>query len=73
MRRVVRAPLDEISEDAAVAYMRQPGARAIILSRAAWARMHGLDVTWKIYEARGFNAARLKGLDLMLLIKPGSG
>jgi 4-amino-4-deoxy-L-arabinose transferase-like glycosyltransferase len=72
MRRIVRAPLDEISEDAAVAYMNQPGARAILLSRAAWARMHGLDVTWKIAEARGFNAARLRGLDLMLVVKPAA-
>jgi len=78
MRRVVRAPLDEISEDAAVAYLRKPGAHAIILSRVAWARMHGLDASIKIYEARGFNAAQFHGilpktLDLMLLIKPGSG
>jgi 4-amino-4-deoxy-L-arabinose transferase-like glycosyltransferase len=70
IRRVVHAPLDEISEDAALAYLHQPGARGIILSRAAWARMHGLDASIKIYEARGFNAARLGGLDLMLLIKP---
>jgi hypothetical protein len=72
MRRVVTAPLEEISEDAEIDYLLKPGPHAVVLSREAWARMHGLQASWKIFEARGFNAARLKKLDLVLVIKPVS-
>ena len=72
MRRVVKAPLEEISEDAEIAYLQKPGPRGVILSREAWARMQGLQASWKIFEARGFNAARLQVLDLVLVIKPES-
>ena len=57
-RRVVRAPVDEIGEDAAAAYLEEPGPRALILTADAWARLHLANAAWKIYESRGFNAAR---------------
>jgi 4-amino-4-deoxy-L-arabinose transferase-like glycosyltransferase len=69
IRRVVRAPLDEISGDGAAAYLCQPGPRAVLLSTDAWTRNRTRSLQWKIYEARGFNAARLGKLDLTLVVK----
>jgi 4-amino-4-deoxy-L-arabinose transferase-like glycosyltransferase len=82
-RRVVRAPVDEISADGAGAYLRAPGARAIVLTTQAWRSLRLASPGWEVYEARGFNAARpmsFHGLaqprfipvDLTLVIKPGS-
>jgi len=71
-RRIVRATVEEISPEEASAYLAQTGPRAVIISREAWNRLPTGDPAWKIYEARGFNAARLKRLDLLLVIKPAS-
>jgi 4-amino-4-deoxy-L-arabinose transferase-like glycosyltransferase len=73
-RQIVRAPLDEISTANVASYLRQPGARAVILSRAVLAGIP-VDPAWRIYRAQGFNAARpmrhsqLARLDLALVIK----
>jgi 4-amino-4-deoxy-L-arabinose transferase-like glycosyltransferase len=67
-RRIVRAPLDEISTANVGDYLRQPGPRAVILSRAALVGI-SLDSAWRIYHAQGFNAARLARLDLAFVIK----
>jgi 4-amino-4-deoxy-L-arabinose transferase-like glycosyltransferase len=69
MRRIVRAPLDEISGNEVVAYLNQPGPHAVILSTDVWMRNQTRNSAWKIYEARGFNAARLAKLDLTLVVK----
>jgi hypothetical protein len=71
-RRVVQVPVEEISTDAAAAYLAQPGPRGVIISREAWEQLHATDPAWQIYEARGFNAARLRKLDLMLIVKPAT-
>jgi 4-amino-4-deoxy-L-arabinose transferase-like glycosyltransferase len=69
IRRVVRAPLDEISETDVASYLQQPGSRAVIISQAALGKIL-VDPAWRIYRARGFNAARLARLELALVIKP---
>jgi len=68
-RRIVQAALEEISPQDAASYLAQAGPRAVIISKEAWDPPHAADPTWKIYEARGFNAARLKKLDLLLVVK----
>jgi len=70
MRRLVRAPLEEISDEAAPGYLRAAGPRALIVSAAAWTKLRVSDPAWKMYEARGCNAARLRSLDLVLVVKP---
>jgi 4-amino-4-deoxy-L-arabinose transferase-like glycosyltransferase len=71
MRRIVLAPLDEISPDAAPAYLQRTGPRAIIITKAAWTSLHLASRAYHLFEARGFNAARLKALDLVLVVKAG--
>jgi 4-amino-4-deoxy-L-arabinose transferase-like glycosyltransferase len=70
LRRVVKAPIDETSSG--VDYLLQPGPRAIILSSDAWRTQQAFERGWKVYRARGFNGARLKSLDLVLVIKPAA-
>jgi 4-amino-4-deoxy-L-arabinose transferase-like glycosyltransferase len=70
MRRVVRTPVDAISPAEAVSYLAQAGPRAVVISKAAWQAQPAADSGYKIYEARGFNAARLRRVDLLLVLKP---
>ena len=74
MRRVVRGYAQMIDRDDVAAYLDHPGPRAVILSSELWRRFHFLQVTsqsrWKVYEAAGFNAAKLTSLDLTLIVKP---
>lgn len=63
-------PAAFISEAQVIPYLHGPGARAVILSTALWSKLKSqANPQWKVYEARGFNAARLSALDLTLVVK----
>ncbi|MCE0498600.1 MAG: glycosyltransferase family 39 protein [Methylacidiphilales bacterium] len=72
MRRVVNGYGQVIPEENVLSYLGQPGARAVILSTALWQQISTKTSktlpSWKIYEARGFNAAKLKWTDLTLVV-----
>ena len=74
MRRDVEAFGKSIDDSEPETFLAQPGPRAIILSSDLWKRDHFLHVdpqsTWKVYEARGFNAAKGNFIDLTLVVKP---
>jgi 4-amino-4-deoxy-L-arabinose transferase-like glycosyltransferase len=81
MRRVTKAYAEPISEADVLAYLDQPGPRAIVLSTPLWERIkpasHNADASWTTYEAGGWNTARgwdsAKGtpafVDLTLVVK----
>ncbi len=76
-RRKVLLPVDQIGPDAVAGFLARPGSRAVILTRAAWLNLDLEQPGLKVYEARGFSAARplvfrhglhLVPLDLLLII-----
>jgi 4-amino-4-deoxy-L-arabinose transferase-like glycosyltransferase len=73
MRRVSKDYGEAIPETAVISYLAQPGPHAVILSTALWQKLSSgsteANPAWKIYEARGFNAAKLSWLDLTLVVK----
>jgi 4-amino-4-deoxy-L-arabinose transferase-like glycosyltransferase len=74
MRRVVKNYGQSVSDDDVFSYLKQSGPRAIILSTELWRRFRpSADVhqsDFKLYEARGFNAAKGRFVDLTLVVKP---
>ncbi len=71
MRRVVKGYGHAIGDSEVIAFLDQPGPRAVVLSSALWSRLAGPShPSWKVVEARGFNAAKLGSIDLTLVVKP---
>lgn len=74
MRSVVTSYGQLVGDEEAVSFLKEQGPRAIILSSDLWRRFHILpgatDPTWKIYSARGFNAAKGEFINLTLVVKP---
>jgi 4-amino-4-deoxy-L-arabinose transferase-like glycosyltransferase len=69
MRRVTKGYGKVIPESEILSFLSQPGAHAVVLSTALWKKIsEGSNASWKTYEARGFNAAKLSALDLTLVI-----
>jgi 4-amino-4-deoxy-L-arabinose transferase-like glycosyltransferase len=70
MRRVVHGYGDTIPATKVVAFLNEPGPRAVLLSTALWQQLRaGTDPAWKAVEARGFNAAKGRFVDLTLIVK----
>jgi 4-amino-4-deoxy-L-arabinose transferase-like glycosyltransferase len=85
MRRVVKGYGKSIPESEAFSFLNRPGPHAVILSTTFWQRLdlasNAAHPSWKIFEACGFNAAKVnirgpyylpipEPLDLTLIIKP---
>jgi 4-amino-4-deoxy-L-arabinose transferase-like glycosyltransferase len=75
MRRAVNGYGEVVPEDGVISWLGKPGPRAVILSTALWRRISNDTPEplprWKMYEARGFNAAKLQWTDLTLVIGGG--
>jgi hypothetical protein len=69
MRRVVRGYGQVIPASDVPAFLRAPGPRAVLLTENAWRDMKA-DAAWRIFDAHGWNAARLRWADLVLVAKP---
>jgi 4-amino-4-deoxy-L-arabinose transferase-like glycosyltransferase len=53
------------------AFLDQSGPHAVVLTTAKWQQLALTpDPAWKIFQARGLNAAKLRPLDLTLVVKP---
>jgi hypothetical protein len=62
-----------IAGDQVLPYLRKPGLRGVILTSGSWDKLKaGADASWHVYEATGFNAARLRNVDLVLVVKPAT-
>jgi 4-amino-4-deoxy-L-arabinose transferase-like glycosyltransferase len=75
MRRVVKGYGKSISETEILPFLNQSGPHAVVLSTSLWEHLragyaHARDPSWKIYKARGFNAAKGSIIDLTLIVKP---
>jgi len=71
MRRVAKGYGQVISEAEVKSFLNQPGPRAVILSTSLWQHLRaGSDPSLKVFEARGFNAAKGNFVDLTLVVKP---
>jgi hypothetical protein len=77
VRRKVLLPVDQIAPEAVADFLARPGSRAVILTREAWMNLDLEEPGLRVYEARGFSAARplvfrhgihLVPLDLMLVV-----
>jgi 4-amino-4-deoxy-L-arabinose transferase-like glycosyltransferase len=72
MRRVARGYGQVIPAPAVLAFLREPGPRAVILTQGLWrdgVKPPTLDPGWHVYSEPGFNAARLKLITLVLVVK----
>jgi 4-amino-4-deoxy-L-arabinose transferase-like glycosyltransferase len=73
MRRVVKGYGKSISESEVVSFLQQPGPRAVVLTTSLYQRRmiaNGWNPSWKVFSARGFNAAKGNFIDLTLVVKP---
>jgi 4-amino-4-deoxy-L-arabinose transferase-like glycosyltransferase len=74
MRRVVKGEGHAIDDSEVISYLDQSGPRSVLLSTELWDRFRILhstsQPTWKIFEARGFNAAKGHFIDLTLVVRP---
>ena len=71
MRRVTKGYGKSIPESEVMPFLNESGPHAVVLSTALWQRLRaGSDPSWKIFEARGFNAAKGGFVDLTLVVKP---
>ena len=72
MRRVTREYGQVIPVSGVAAFLQQPGPRAVVLTNAAWREKVFLGKTapkLEVYLESGFNAARLRFVDLVLVVK----
>ena len=70
-RRIVTGDLQLVGDADPLTFLKELGPRAIILSTPLWYRLElPSDPAWKIYTARGFNAAKGRFIDLTLVVKP---
>jgi hypothetical protein len=79
VRRISKNYGQTIAAKDVPSFLRQPGPRAVVLSNAAWDRIRSnADPDWRIFSARGWNAAKgwdpakgtLAFVDLTLVVKP---
>lgn len=71
MRRTVKGYGKTIPETDILPFLNQPGPHAVVLSTALWQRLRtGSDPSWKVVEARGWNAAKGRFIELTLVVKP---
>jgi 4-amino-4-deoxy-L-arabinose transferase-like glycosyltransferase len=73
MRRVAKGYGKSIPESGVVPFLDQPGPHAVVLSTSLWQRIDrsaAAHPSWKIEEARGFNAAKGRFVDLTLVVTP---
>jgi len=74
MRRVVYSPAYFPPLEKVIPFLSQSGPRAVILSTPLWQQLHAdADPSWKIYRARGWNAAKGALIDLTLVVNSGAG
>jgi 4-amino-4-deoxy-L-arabinose transferase-like glycosyltransferase len=70
MRRVVKGYGRSISESEVIPFMNQTESRAVLLSTPLWRRIESTaHIPWKVYTARGFNAAKGTFIDLTLVVR----
>jgi hypothetical protein len=69
MRRVTRAFGATLPASGVDSFLREPGPRAVVLRSRTWQQLGLSDPAWTTFSARGWNAARLSGVDLTLVIK----
>jgi 4-amino-4-deoxy-L-arabinose transferase-like glycosyltransferase len=75
MRRVCQGFAQPVSTQNLDSFLNEPGSHAVVLTPTLEpeivleARSKSA-LGWKIYETRGFDAAKLRFLDLMLIVKP---
>jgi 4-amino-4-deoxy-L-arabinose transferase-like glycosyltransferase len=72
MRRVVRGYGQVIPASHVAAFLGEPGPRAVILTETTWREEVFPDKTapkLDVYSERGWNAARLRFVDLVLMVK----
>ena len=71
MRRVVKGYGKIIPESEVIPFMNQTESRAVLLSTPLWRRIESTaHIPWKVYTARGFNAAKGTFIDLTLVVRP---
>jgi 4-amino-4-deoxy-L-arabinose transferase-like glycosyltransferase len=79
MRRIVTGYGQFIGDADVLPFLQQPGPRAVVLSSASWEKLRtNAHSEWKIFEARGLNAAKFIDsskrkfalVDLVLVVKP---
>jgi len=74
MRRIVTGYGKIISESDVLPFLNQPGPHAVVLSTPLWQRIERNSIfvhsPWKVFQARGFNAAKGGFIDLTLVVKP---
>jgi len=70
MRRVTGSYADHVEHDRILEYLKEPGPRAVIFLLSD-DPIYGLPPgSCKLYDARGFNAAKGKPIDLEIFVKP---
>ena len=63
-------PADFLADDQVINYLHGADARVVILSTEHWNKLRAAaDPKWRTFEAHGFNAARLRRIDLTLVVK----
>jgi 4-amino-4-deoxy-L-arabinose transferase-like glycosyltransferase len=74
MRGISKKFGQSISDEEVLSFLNQSGPRATVLSSDHWRRFKLLPANFqsdlKVYEARGFNAAKGSFIDLTLVVKP---
>jgi hypothetical protein len=74
MRRVMKGYGQFIPKSEVGSFLDEPGPHAVLLAGETWAQLYdstiGGHAGWKIYSARGFNAAKGCFIDLTLIVKP---
>jgi len=74
MRRVVKGYGQTIPQSEILASLSRPGPCAILLTSALWQQIelnsNFSQPPWKLFHARGFNAAKGSFVDLTLVVKP---
>jgi 4-amino-4-deoxy-L-arabinose transferase-like glycosyltransferase len=69
MRRVCHPFARNLSNEQVIPFLSSPGPHAVLLTTTAWKEQQGaFSPAWKVYQATGFNAAKLQRLDLTLVI-----
>jgi 4-amino-4-deoxy-L-arabinose transferase-like glycosyltransferase len=72
MRRVARGYGQVIPASQVAAFLQETGPRAVVLTQETWreeVRPQKLDPDWSVYPESGWNAARLRFVDLVLVVK----
>jgi 4-amino-4-deoxy-L-arabinose transferase-like glycosyltransferase len=74
MRRVTTGYAQRIAKSGVVTFLDQPGPRAVVLTSSTWQQdlmiLNIAHPEWKVFPARGLNAAKGGFIDLTLVVKP---